>query len=271
MGFGKFSTHLPNYKTRKSIMSTIQVSGLKIADRTSTPSEFSAVIQNRNSTFKQKQEGQIMRKFITPIAITMLLGLLSPLAATAGNNDFGYLFVGGKPGPVDKFGDSTNAKVPEVKKLIADTVAKNFSSYPANLQKFFLDRNKGKLASAKKDLANIVIAEVKKETGGSFSPYKLPSYWESIGPGTGAGVTQTKGMKADPKGMTYGMTSAFEINPSRGNTLTYNPIAAVNAYVNNLGHNMANLNKSHPASQAAFSAANKYMNETELDSLPPVG
>jgi hypothetical protein len=35
-------------------MSTIQVSELKIADQTSTPSEFSAIIQDHNSTFKQK-------------------------------------------------------------------------------------------------------------------------------------------------------------------------------------------------------------------------
>jgi hypothetical protein len=212
-----------------------------------------------------------MHKFIIPIATASLLGLSSyTLVASAGNNDFGYLFIGGKPGPVDKYGDSTNAKVPEVKKLIASTVSKNFSRYPSNLQKFFLTRNKGKLASAAKDLGNVVIAEVSKETGGSFSPYKLPSYWESIGSGTGAGVTQTKGMAADPKGMTYGMTSAFEINPSAGNKLTYNPVAAVNAYVNNLGHNMSNLNKSDPASQAAFSAANRYMNEVELDNLKPV-
>jgi hypothetical protein len=56
MGFGKFSTHLPNYKTRKLIVSNIQVLDLKIADQTSATSEFSMVIAQLGVALTKEQK-----------------------------------------------------------------------------------------------------------------------------------------------------------------------------------------------------------------------
>jgi hypothetical protein len=138
----------------------------------------------------------------------------------------GDYFKGGAPNAKDAWGDSTNVNKTAVFQSVYDGVKTNWDSgaIPQNVKDLFsgaqtdpyyrgLDLASDPKERAQQKAAIWELAVASHETGGTYDPSKLPSYWEAGGSGTHAGQTQFAGMAPDPKGMTYGMFSTESSRP----------------------------------------------------------
>jgi hypothetical protein len=142
------------------------------------------------------------------------------------SSDLGQYYIGGAPGAKDQWGDSKNINKTAVFQAVYQGVKENWDSgaIPQNVKDLFsgaetdkyfqgLNLSADPTTRAQQKAAIWELATASHETGGNYDPSKLPSYWEAGGSGSHAGQTQTAGMAADPKGMTYGMFSTESTNP----------------------------------------------------------
>jgi hypothetical protein len=136
------------------------------------------------------------------------------------------LYQGGAAGPKDAWGDSRNVNKTAVFQHVYDSVKAHWDggAIPQNVKDLFSDAQTDKYyrgldlsadpaTRAQQKAAIWELATASHETGGSYDPGKLPSYWEAGGSGNRAGQTQFPGMAPDSKGMTYGMFSTESSHP----------------------------------------------------------
>jgi hypothetical protein len=190
---------------------------------------------------------------------------------SAKSSNLADFYKGGTPGPKDEWGDSQNVNKPAVFKAVFQSVKDNWDTgaIPQNVKDLFsssktdsyfdgLNLSSDAKTKAQQKAAIWELATASHETGNSYDPGKLPSYWEAGGSGTHAGQTQTAGMIADPKGMTYGMFSTESTKPID----VADPRKAVVADLQKFGQRYAEQNED-------LQATLKFIGQTDSTSVIP--
>jgi hypothetical protein len=190
---------------------------------------------------------------------------------SAKQSNLAEFYEGGTPGPKDQWGDSQNVNKPAVFNAVFQSVKDNWDTgaIPQNVKDLFsssktdayfegLNLSSDAKTKAQQKATIWELATASHETGNSYDPSKLPSYWEAGGSGTHAGQTQTAGMIADPKGMTYGMFSTESTKPID----VADPRKAVVADLQKFGQRYA---EQHEDLQATL----KFIGQTDSTSVIP--